>query len=596
MVRSVEDRTILDAMGPKAGVPEPAPPDRPHGSFVRGSASPRGIVWYGFRSFWGHLQHFVASAIATEDIDSRDWMQADEPITLAREIAAVISDAPAKGESLVEQLDQDLVVDYVADTGDDVSVSEAVANLVFARWEVPDPERPGETLVLPRGDVLCFGGDTAYPVATAAEIHARVAVPFNKAIAKVKELDPPGKRRVLVGIPGNHDWYDGLDGFARMFRRRLGELAPARDVDAPAERETRLEHVVQFVEKFVVGGHIEKQKTLALDGYVPVQQASYFALPLAPGIDLLAADRQLRRVDFRQRRFFADFREHRRQHLVVLLPDPVYAFQEPSVTGVESARALELDLKNVNHLVLSGDVHHYERLQVDASLHVTAGGGGAFLHPARLGGEHLPKPEAQFPGPIATRSLLFGVPLRVMIGRAGFIPHVVMLTLFAPALEIGVRLVGDADQASIVAGVFSAIVLALLADIRRRTRQQAIRVAILAAIAGAIIGFVPTLASVPFTMRHVHIGPYADMALMLLVATFVGAFVFGAYLSALTALGVENTQAFTCLGHPGYKHFLRMRIRRDGSAIDGFVFGLVDPLAPGEKPVLVDTWTWRPKG
>ena len=24
---------------------------------------------------------------------------------------------------------------------------------------------------------------------------------------------------MLLGIPGNHDWYDGLDGFARMFRR-----------------------------------------------------------------------------------------------------------------------------------------------------------------------------------------------------------------------------------------------------------------------------------------------------------------------------------------------------------------------------------------
>lgn len=585
-------------MGSKAGAPEAAPPDRPHGRFVRGRRSPRGIVWYGFRSFWGHAQHFIASAIATEDIDSRDWMQADDPRALANDIAAVITEKAGDEETLTEKLDRDLWVDYVADTGDDASVSEAVANLVFSRWTLPDPDRPGETLEAPRGEILVFGGDTAYPVATAAEIHARVVVPFNKAIARVRELDPPGTRRVILGIPGNHDWYDGLDGFARLFRRRIGELAlEQEEPNLAAGRETRLEHVVQFVEKFVVGGQIEKQKTLSLEGYVPVQQASYFALPLAPGLDLLAADRQLRRVDFRQRKYFAGWREHRyRQHNVVMLPDPVYAFQEPSPTGVESARALELDLKHVPHLVLSGDVHHYERLKVDASLHVTAGGGGAFLHPARLATDGLPPADAQFPGPKATRALLRGVPLRVMVGRAGFIPHVVMLCLFAPALEIGVRLFGDADEASIVAGVVAAILLALLADIRNRPRPKALRVALLAAVCGAVMGIVPALASVPFTLLHVTVGPRADMLLMLLVATFVGAFVFGAYLAALTALGLENTQAFTCLGHPGYKHFLRLRIRRDGSAIDGFCIGLVDPLAKDARPVLVDSWTFRPRG
>jgi hypothetical protein len=47
--------------------------------FVRGRASPRGVVWFGVRSFWGHLRHFLAAAIATEDIDSRDWMNPDQP-------------------------------------------------------------------------------------------------------------------------------------------------------------------------------------------------------------------------------------------------------------------------------------------------------------------------------------------------------------------------------------------------------------------------------------------------------------------------------------------------------------------------------------
>ena len=56
------------------------------------------------------------------------------------------------------------------------------------------------------------------------------------------------------------------------------------------------------------GGHIEKLKTLNLIGYQPIQSASYFLLPLTPRIHLFAVDRQLKRLDYRQRRFFGDWR------------------------------------------------------------------------------------------------------------------------------------------------------------------------------------------------------------------------------------------------------------------------------------------------
>ena len=79
----------------------------------------------------------------------------------------------------------------------------------------------------------------------------------------------------------------------------------------------------------------------------------------------------------------------------------------------------------------------------------------------------------------------------------------------------------------------------------------------------------------------------------LAVTALVGALLFGTSLVLLTLFGYENTQAFTALDHPGFKHFLRLRVRRDGSAIDGFCIGLVDPVRPSEPPVLVDTFTWK---
>jgi hypothetical protein len=39
---------------------------------------------------------------------------------------------------------------------------------------------------------------------------------------------------VLLGIPGNHDWYDGLDGFGRLFRRSPLEDLPEPVLGAPA--------------------------------------------------------------------------------------------------------------------------------------------------------------------------------------------------------------------------------------------------------------------------------------------------------------------------------------------------------------------------
>src|SRR5262249_23066361 len=84
--------------------------------------------------------------------------------------------------------------------------------------------------------------------------------------------------------------------------------------------------------------------------------------------------------------------------------------------------------------------------------------------------------------------------------------------------------------------------------------------------------------------------------IILLLSVFAGAFTFGFYLVVLILLGLDHVQGFTALGHPGFKHFLRLRIRQDGSAIDGWCFVLVDPIAEGEQPVLVDAFTWKTDG
>src|SRR5262245_37645882 len=287
--------------------------------FTRGKEHPRGVVWFGARSFWGHVRHLIASAIATDSIDSRDWMTPDEPRALSARIARVLRGNP-RAATLIEALDRDLYVDFVADTGDDVSVSRAVAHLVFAPYELPDPDRPGAFLLAPRGEILLFGGDTAYPVATAEELMNRIIVPWNQVL---KELPDDGRRRVLLGIPGNHDWYDGLDGFGRMFRRRA--LRGDERLSVTRLSRIAIEHHAEWAREFVRGGKVEKPKALVLSGYTSVQGASYFALPLAPAIEMLAVDRQLTTTDSRQTEFLGHhYKAHSESAIFAVLHYPVY--------------------------------------------------------------------------------------------------------------------------------------------------------------------------------------------------------------------------------------------------------------------------------
>lgn len=562
--------------------PGPPPPDEPHLVFHRGDSYPRAIAWLGFKSFWGHLWHLAASVIATEDIDARQWMQADPPDALTTRMASILRTTPmggddAPGTALTDRLERDLWIDFIADTGDDADVSAAVADLVFRDYAV-DGER------LPRGDLLLFGGDTAYPVATDLEIHNRVCVPFNRVLRERAD----GKQRVLLGIPGNHDWYDGCDGFSRMFRARRGEVDRASVTlgDTEVDRQGQIGHFIEWVEAFRVGDNVAKRPALPLLGYVPVQSASYFCARLAPGLDVWGVDRQLRVVDYTQRSFFMAERAAPRGRILVIA-DPVFAMLEPHPIGHRTLESLDLELTRDAPLVLTGDTHHYCRQRFGEAMHVIAGGGGAFLHPARIRRKGRPAPAAEFPGPRASLALALQVPWQIAAGRAGFVVHVALGAAYLPIFVA--HLFGLAAHALVA--IVATVVCALLGGWRQRRTWL---IALLATLCGVWIGAVP-LAVEWFLGRlgAASLGETAHLALSLVLGVFPATLGFGTYLMALTLTGLEQHQAFSALAHPGYKHFVRLRVRRDGRAVDGWVLGKVDTLDPESEIVLVDRFTWN---
>ena len=123
------------------------------------------------------------------------------------------------------------------------------------------------------------------------------------------------------------------------------------------------------------------------------------------------------------------------------------------------------------------------------------------------------------------------------------------------------------------------------------------RVGALSVVTGAVIGFLPLLV---FEAVRLAAGWFDHLPQAFSLATiafglsvYIGTLAIGTYLMLLTILGIEQHQAFSALAHPGYKHFVRLRFRKDGSRADGWVFGRVDPLAADDEVILVDRFSWE---
>ncbi len=560
---------------------------------ARGHAGPRAIAWFGFTSFWGHLRRLLATGIATENIDARTWMIPDPPDALLEAMITVLAQRGATpGDTLVAALGGEAWVDFVADTGDDATVSAAVARLFASDYEAPDPDDPTRSLSLPRGHVLFHGGDLAYPVATSLEMTRRLVNPWNRVL----EQRTSGGPRVLVAVPGNHDWYDGLDGFARLCQAPCGFEEPDAEALHPAPSKSP---VWAWAAAFARGTVVRKPGAMALAGYVPVQRASYFRLSLTRDLELFAVDRQLRQVDSRQKAYFGVRRETTRGRLLVL-PDPARAWGERRPLGVASLAGLGIDPTETPTLVLAGDVHHYERSKEGPSLHVVAGGGGAFLHGARVArrGARYER-DAEFPGPVVSRALLARLPWVVARGGAGWVVTVVFgaadaLALIPAGLGSRPMSLGLAAAISVTAAVGSALLVGW-----RRHRLG--RVLAFSTALGILVGALPILLGIGLDAAGVHELGHGNVRetcfwlLAWLLATWSSGFAFGGLLALIARLGLNHAQPYAALGEPGYKSFLRLRIReRDGrTTVDGFAIGQVDPVR-GSAPVLVDSFRWEP--
>ena len=485
-------------------------------------------------------------------------------------------------------------IDYMADTGDGWRPTTTVLHALA------QPSLHVDDEALPRGDLLIMGGDQVYPAGGVAAYESRLLAPM-RAVSPERA---PSTAPLLLAIPGNHDWYDGLTGFVNTFAQR------------------------DF-----------------LGMWQTFQRRSYHCLQLPHRHWLVAVDIQLQcDIDVAQRRWFeaalAGLAEG--DHVVLCIAEPTWVFRQQYAKdhGPQTRALVRFITKEKRARVvlwLAGDLHHYRRMErVDeratkGAQYVTAGGGGAFLHPTHTPSiERLQRgrrretrryqvsreyPSRAVSRAMAARNLLFPL-LNLRFGFATAALYTLLSWLLPQpdlqAIDAGVGptirrgLAQAAEQPSaiaLVAGLLVAVVY--FTDSNRRAYRIG---------AGLVHGLTHLLGALGATaaglwFAHV-LGVQHDVVarrLVMIAASAVlgyalGGIIMGAYLFvSVRVFRRHGNEAFSSLREEGWKNFLRLRV--DAKGLTLWAFGIErmptrwtsapwplpsDP-APEAAPKVIDT-------
>lgn len=440
----------------------------------------------------------------------------------------------------------ELWLDFVADLGDGFDATYSVAYLLA------QPELDLDGARLPRGQVLVMGGDQVYPTASGQRYEDRAKGPYRSALPCPPEVGP---QPTLYALPGNHDWYDGLTAFLRLFARRDGS-----QLGGWQTRQTRSYFAVQLPQRWWL---------LAIDvqggAYMDDPQVEYFrevAERLMPGDRVIVCTPQPSWVQARDHPRAYDTTDY----LIRTIVDP---------TGAEVA------------LMLTGDLHHYARYaQADGARQlVTAGGGGAFLYATHQLPEQITVPpkesivrkaspsreyrlEQTYPSRSRSRGLGAGVFARLPLRNPGFVALLAFVhAMLLLALDNSQRRVLTLPVFLMVLVVFGLAMFfaAGLTTGRRGVRHFALGLGHAMAQVALALGGLAVWRELPFDQWEWPLPAMAAAAVYGPVAGLVAAELVALYLLVASELGVNLNELFAGQGIEGYKGFLRLHIGPDGA-------------------------------
>lgn len=450
--------------------------------------------------------------------------------------------------------DREIWIDYVADAGDGWNPTYAVAYQLAQPTLKLKVSNDAREHLTQRGEILVFGGDQVYPVASRENYQTKLVDAYESAFCDSREPYP-----VAYAIPGNHDWYDSLVSFTRLFceRRRFG-------------------------------------------GWRTQQHRSYFAVKLPHHWWLIGLDVQLGSdIDGPQVSYFKmvakEIEEEDRVILCNAEPHWVYSKMyhryDAAVYNESSLRFLEDEvLRKKITIFIAGDLHHYQRHEGPGGAQkITSGGGGAFLHPTHgpdvselEGGFSL---KSNFPDPRTSRRLCWGnflFPLTHWpFGLATGVVY--MITARAAMAAADARQYAIGDVFSALSAMFKSVLLIpfsmfwvlsilpaffLFTDTHSRVYRSVAGTIHASAhlFAAVIVGWVARTIAL-------HFYPFLTTRELILSAILAfaggclfGPLIMGAYLFiSLNVFGRHSNEAFSSLAIEDYKGFIRLRIDPDGS-------------------------------
>lgn len=427
------------------------------------------------------------------------------------------------------------------------------------------------------------------------------------------------RSRDVYAIPGNHDWYDGLTAFIRLF-------CQTRWIGCWRTRQTR----------------------------------SYFAIRLPHGWWLWGLDMALEDdLDGPQIAYFTDYANilAKDDKVILCVPNPTWAENPESLTrdtdeqpklgakfNIIHALAAGVDGENRVAVAISGDLHHYARHEVVGegrkTQYITCGGGGAVTlgTSAQPQGFSLPKNRRaelrkRYPSDEDSRRLRWGALILPFTspGFAGLIAAFLLLGIWLvhltspvvavlpaayeepnvkPLLRLFAQTPIDGVGVGVVAlSIFNTVrvqplevvfylffVACLLAFARSGQAHKAKRFSwILPGLIHAVLQLGLAIFLVWAVARVVEPWRQSNGAILLicavtavsiLVFSFNG-ILFGAYILASNILlGMHEQEVFTCQAILNYKSFLRIHLTEEGITI--YPIGLRRSsrrwkLAPGVK-------------
>lgn len=544
-----------------------ATPKRPESDDDLGFVRRPMVRWLDPHQLVGTAARVLASGFSTSFTDSRELQAHTSAGTIDR------SDA------------EELWFDYVSDLGDGWNSTYSVAWLLAQeRLEVPGGQGHDP---LPRGSLLVMGGDQVYPVPTRTHYENRLLGPYRASTP----IPPPSGPVELFAIPGSHDWYDGLVNFMNIFCRRR-----------------------------------------QIGGWQTVQNRSYFAVRLPSrwwlwGIDLQFGDF----LDEAQLAYFAATASEHMQpgdRVILCMAKEVESGRRSAeVCSDRTLAHLEREVVEPAggriSLYLKSGRHYYARYESPVRTQlVTAGGGGAFLHPTHdlpeeieaPGSEAEPYrraavyPSAKWSKHLRRRTWLlpaYNLPLAAVLGALQVLV-VFMLNLHIDGRHRGL---GFEDLASALWRSPSAFLLisgiiALFGAMLRLAHDARGLPRLVIALGHSMLQFGGLALAIVISsnLSTAVDGRIASLVVFLALVWTLGglggALGVSGYLWATNCMGFHANEAYAPLHHMDQKNFLRLHIDRDG-CLTVYPLGVeravrhwrFDPDGPDHAPWLVPDGT-----